>query len=99
MAEAADIPRQRLDKWLWHVRLQPTRSKAAAFIRDGYARINGQRATDPAKPVRPGDVLTLALHDRTIVIRVRHLLPARVGAPLAAGAYEPLSPQAPAPAA
>ena len=90
MAEAEDLSRQRLDKWLWHVRLQPTRSKAAVFIRDGFARINAVRATDPAKTVRPGDVLPLALADRTLVVRVLRILPRRVGAPLAAEAYEPL---------
>ena len=88
MGDAAGDTRQRLDKWLWHVRLQPTRSQAAAFIREGYARINGQRAADPAKAVKVGDVLTLALHSRTIVVRVRALLPARVGAPIAVTAYE-----------
>ena len=95
MVEAEDITRQRLDKWLWHVRLQPTRSKAAQFIRDGFARINGVRASDAARPVRTGDVLTLALPGDTRVIRVRALLPRRVGAPLAATAYETVMPSPP----
>ena len=92
---AEDLARQRLDKWLWHVRLQPTRSKAAGLVREGFARINGQRATDPAKAVKPGDVLTLALPGRTIVVRVIALLPARAGAPIAQTAYEPVGPESP----
>ncbi|HRK23440.1 MAG TPA: S4 domain-containing protein [Beijerinckiaceae bacterium] len=87
MAGAEDLSRQRLDKWLWHVRLQPTRSKAALFIRAGYARLNGQRVEDPAKSVRCGDVLTLALARETPVVRVEKILPRRLGAPLASAAY------------
>lgn len=86
-----EITRQRLDKWLWHVRLQPTRSKAATFIKEGYARINGVRAVDPARSVKPGDVLTLALHNRVIVARVTALLPRRVAPSLAQAAYEIVS--------
>lgn len=89
---ARDAERQRLDKWLWHTRLQPTRSKAAEFIRLGFARINGLRITDPAKPVKAGDVLTLALHNRTLVIRVLDLLPRRGSSPVAATAWEAVSP-------
>lgn len=87
---AAD--RQRLDKWLWHARLQSTRSKAARFIRDGHARLNGQRVTDPARMVRVGDILTLALANRTVVARIRQILPRRVSAPLAAATWEPPGP-------
>lgn len=94
---AEDLTRQRLDKWLWHVRLQPTRNKAAILVREGFARINGQRATDPAKTVKPGDVLTLALPGRTIVVRVTALLPARAGAPIAQTAYELVGPESPQP--
>lgn len=88
-----ETTRQRLDKWLWHVRLQPTRSKAAAFIREGFARINGQRAADPARMVKPGDVLTLAFANRVLVVRVLAILPRRVGAPAAQAAFEAVNPQ------
>jgi ribosome-associated heat shock protein Hsp15 len=90
MAEAA-TDRQRLDKWLWHVRLAPSRTRAAALVREGHVRLNGTRAVDPAKLLRPGDVLTLALANRTMVVRIARLLPRRVGAPDAATAYEDLS--------
>ena len=86
-----ETTRQRLDKWLWHVRLQPSRSKAATFIKEGFARINGVRAADPAKPVKPGDVLTLALHNRVMVVRVTAILPRRVPAQLAQTAFEAIA--------
>ena len=91
MAEPADTTRQRLDKWLWHVRLQPTRTKAAGFIRDGNVRLNGVRILDPSKSIRPGDVLTLALPQQTSVVRICALLPRRVSASVAAPAFEDIS--------
>ena len=91
MGETAETDRQRLDKWLWHVRLQPTRTKAAAFIRYGGVRFNGVRTLDPAKPLRIGDVLTLSLPHTTMVVRVLSLLPHRVSASMATPAYEDIS--------
>lgn len=92
---AREDTRQRFDKWLWHMRLQPTRSKAAEFIKLGFARINGARITDPAKPVKPGDVLTLALHNRTLVLRVLALLPRRGSPQVAAEGWEAMAPSPP----
>lgn len=91
MSPSPPPDRQRIDKWLWHTRLQPTRSKAAQFVKDGFARVNGQRVTDPARSVRIGDVLTLALPGRTVVARISALLPRRVSPALAAGAWSNLS--------
>ena len=54
-------------------------------------RLNAARITDPAKLIRPGDVLTLALPQRTLVLRIVAMLPRRVGAPQAALAYEDIS--------
>lgn len=82
---------QRIDKWLWHVRLQPSRTRASQFVRDGFARLNGVRVTDPARGVRAGDVLTLALHHRAAVVRVLSLPPRRGSASDAARWYEPLA--------
>jgi ribosome-associated heat shock protein Hsp15 len=62
--------RQRLDKWLWFARFAKTRSAAARMIEDGFVRVNGQRADGSAKPVAPGDVLTIAAPHRTAVVRV-----------------------------
>ena len=53
--------RQRLDKWLWFARVVKTRSLAARLVSDGHVRINAVRVDNPAKGVRTGDVLTVAL--------------------------------------
>lgn len=62
--------RQRLDKWLWFARVVKSRSLAAKLVADGFVRVNSGRVTDPSKPVRPGDVLTIALERHTRVLKV-----------------------------
>jgi ribosome-associated heat shock protein Hsp15 len=64
------VPRQRLDKWLWIARVVKTRSLAARLVAEGHVRINAKRVDAPAKPVGPGDVLTIALPHRVRVLRV-----------------------------
>ena len=67
---AAAQARQRIDKWLVYARFAKTRTVASALVEAGRVRINGTRATNPARPVNPGDVLTLALPHATRVVRV-----------------------------
>lgn len=62
--------RQRLDKWLWFARMARTRTAAAELVTDGHVRLNGQRITQAAKTVRPGDVLTVALQRDVRVLRI-----------------------------
>ena len=62
--------RQRLDKWLWFARVVKTRGLAAGLVEAGHVRVNGARQTAPAKTVRPGDVLTIALERQVRVLRV-----------------------------
>ena len=53
----------RIDRWLWCARLFKTRSAAAAAVRSGHVRLNGQRVK-PAHAVKAGDLLALAFDDR-----------------------------------
>lgn len=62
--------RQRLDKWLWYARVIKSRTGAARLVAEGCVRINSVRAEDPAKNVRPGDVLTIALDRQVKVLKV-----------------------------
>jgi len=66
----ADGDRQRLDKWLWFARMARTRTAAAQLVSDGHVRVNGQRVTQAAKAVRPGDVLTIALPRDVRLLRI-----------------------------
>ena len=62
--------RQRLDKWLWFARVIKSRTGAAKLVAAGHVRVNAARADNPAKSVRPGDVLTVALDRQVRVLRI-----------------------------
>lgn len=60
----------RLDKWIWFARFQRARETCADLVRKGHVRVNGRKITQPGASIRIGDVLTLALPGRTIVVEV-----------------------------
>jgi ribosome-associated heat shock protein Hsp15 len=91
--------RQRIDKWLWHARIVRTRSAAAALSASGHVRLNGARVEAPAKPVRAGDVVTIALDARVRVLKVTAFAPRRGDAAAGQALYEDLAPPSSAPAA
>ncbi|MCW6507540.1 RNA-binding S4 domain-containing protein [Lichenifustis flavocetrariae] len=62
--------RQRLDKWLWFARVIKSRTSAAKLVEEGHVRVNSVRADNPAKSIRPGDVLTIALDHQIRVLKV-----------------------------
>ncbi len=88
--------RQRIDKWLFFSRAVKSRSLGAKLAQLGRVRINGEKTSQAADSVKPGDVLTITLDRRILVYKV--LLPgARRGpAEEARLLYEDLSPE-PAP--
>jgi len=88
--------RQRIDKWLWHARVVRTRSAAAALAASGHVRLNGARIVAPAKPVRAGDVVTVALDARVRVLKVTGFAPRRGAAEAGRALYEDLAPAEPA---
>lgn len=80
--------RQRIDKWLWHARVVRTRSAAAALTGGGHVRLNGERVTASSRPVKSGDVVTVAL-DRTVrVMKVLGFAERRWSADVAKALYE-----------
>jgi ribosome-associated heat shock protein Hsp15 len=84
--------RQRIDKWLWHARVVRTRPDAAGLATSGRVRINGQRIDGAGRPVRPGDVVTVALDGRVRVLKVAGFLERRGSAASARRVYEDLDP-------
>jgi ribosome-associated heat shock protein Hsp15 len=84
--------RQRIDKWLWHARIVRTRSAAAALVASGHVRVNGVRIVAPAKPVRAGDVVTIALDARVRVLKVADFASRRGAAEAGRALYEDLAP-------
>ena len=83
--------RQRIDKWLWHARVVRTRSAAAELAASGHVRVNGARVAAPAKPVRAGDVVTIALDARVRVLKVTGFALRRGGAAEGQALYEDLA--------
>jgi len=77
---AAELQRQRIDRWLWHARFVRTRGAAAAITEAGYIRINGARINAPGRMIRTGDIITVALDRGVRVVRVTGFVERR-GAP------------------
>ena len=88
--------RQRIDKWLWHARIVRTRSAAAELAASGHVRLNGARVTAASKPVKPGDVVTIALDARVRVLKVTGFALRRGAAEQGRALYEDMAPAEPA---
>jgi ribosome-associated heat shock protein Hsp15 len=86
------LDRQRTDKWLWHARVVRTRSAAAALSDSGLVRINGARIDTSSRPVRPGDVVTIALDRNVRILKVVGFAERRGSAEIARVLYEDLTP-------
>jgi ribosome-associated heat shock protein Hsp15 len=95
VSEAEAVDRLRIDKWLWYARVMKTRTSAAKLVADGHVRLNGTRLNDPAKAVKAGDVLTIALERTVRVLKVQALGKRRGPAPEAQALFEDLSPEPP----
>jgi ribosome-associated heat shock protein Hsp15 len=88
---AAPTPdRQRIDKWLWHARMVRTRGDAAALVEAGFVRLNGKRIAAAGRPVRIGDVVTLALDRSVKVLRVEDFCEKRGASAAARALYREL---------
>jgi ribosome-associated heat shock protein Hsp15 len=81
----------RLDAWIWAVRLVKTRSAATAMCRAGHVRVNGERAK-AAQSLKIGDEVRLRTGDVGRIVVVRQVFAKRVGAPQAALAFDDLTP-------
>ena len=88
---AADLDRQRVDRWLWHARLVRTRDAAASLASSGHVRINGTRIQAPGRMVRRGDVVTVALDRGVRVLKVKGFIDRRGPAADGRGLYDELA--------
>lgn len=82
----------RLDKWLWQARFVKSRALAVKLVEGAGVRVNGNRIVKPGYGVSEGCVLTFALGERVIVLRILALGQRRGPAPEARMLYEDLSP-------
>lgn len=84
----------RVDRWLWAVRLTKTRPDAAAACRGGHVTIN-DRPAKPATPVAPGDRIRARVGDTTRFVEVVRVIQKRVGAADAVTCYLDRTPPPP----
>ena len=100
MTDAVDSPHPanpahtkpvRVDSWLWAIRVYKTRSAATTACRAGHVRVNGDKVK-AAQTVKPGDELRVRISGFDRILVVRQTLVKRVGAPVAALAYEDRTP-------
>ncbi|MDT3669766.1 MAG: RNA-binding S4 domain-containing protein [Aromatoleum sp.] len=79
--------RMRIDKWLWAARFYKTRSLATQAIDGGHVKLNGT-TVKPARELRVGDTLELAIGDTNWTLVVQGLNEQRRPAPEARQLYE-----------
>lgn len=77
-----EVTTVRIDKWLWAVRLYPTRTAATEACAAGAVEVGDERVK-PSRALRVGDVVRLRHHPRLRSCRVVRLIDKRVGAPIA----------------
>jgi ribosome-associated heat shock protein Hsp15 len=68
----------RIDKLLWFLRFAKSRSRAQIWVAESHIRRNGARVDRPGQAITAGDVLTLPLARKVVVIEILSL-PARRG--------------------
>jgi ribosome-associated heat shock protein Hsp15 len=66
----AEGGRQRLDKWLWFIRVVKTRTQAAGLVTDGKVRVNSQRTDKPSLSLKASDVVTVTVGGHIRVLRM-----------------------------
>ena len=89
--------RQRIDKWLFFARIIKSRTLAGKFAAGGNVRVNSEKIDQASVLIKPGDVLTITLERRILVLRVLGCGQRRGPAPEAQLLYEDISPKPAAP--
>lgn len=72
---------ERIDKYLWCIRVFKTRSEAAEACAGNKVQLNGVNAK-PSKQVKPGDTITVRKGPALLSYSVKQVLSHRVGAAL-----------------
>jgi ribosome-associated heat shock protein Hsp15 len=86
-AEQEALERLRIDKWLWAARFYKTRSLASGAITAGHIKLDGH-AVKPARELRCGDTLEIAIGGSVWTVIVCGLNELRRPAPEARLLYE-----------
>ena len=79
---------QRLDNWLYRVRLVKTRSQEKEIILDDCVRINKVKTLKPSDRFNQDGIITIRKRENTFVVRVSELSDKRLGFKNAISLYE-----------
>ncbi|KZL23202.1 RNA-binding S4 domain-containing protein [Pseudovibrio sp. WM33] len=85
----------RIDKWLWYARITKSRTLAQKLSVSGHVRLNKDKIAAAKTAVKPGDVLTITMPRRLLILKVLKLGTRRGPAPEAQLLYEDMSPPPP----
>src|SRR5262249_32846883 len=77
---------------MWHARVVRTRSAASSLVDAGLVRINGVRCDASSRPVRPDDVITVALDSHVRILKVLGYAERRGSSDVARTLFEDLTP-------
>lgn len=91
VANAPEGSKERVDKWLWAVRVFKTRSAATEACNAGRVRVNGE-VVKPATRIKVGDRVLARRDRRQYDLVVAALIGKRVGAKVAQECYMDHSP-------
>lgn len=84
---------ERIDKWLWAMRVFKTRTIATDACKKGRVTLSGS-VVKPSRTIKPGDVIDVKKPPITYTFRVLALSENRLGAKLVPDYLENLTPQA-----
>ena len=88
---SAEVESERIDKWLWTVRLFKTRSLALQAIKGGKVKLDGVNVK-PSRTVKIGEVYTVQTSNLRRQVKVLDIPSSRLGAKLLADFVEDMSP-------
>lgn len=83
---------ERIDKWLWAMRVFKTRTIATEACKKGRIEVGGS-AVKPSRIIKPGDTINVKKPPITYTFRVLKLSENRLGAKLVPDYLENLTPQ------
>ncbi|MFT4551070.1 MAG: ribosome-associated heat shock protein Hsp15 [Verrucomicrobiales bacterium] len=82
----------RIDRWLWAVRIYKTRSQAASACRLNQVRVDGQ-FVKPSRPVGPGTTIQIEKDQMIRTVKVLTLAEKRIGAKLVQEHIDDITPE------
>lgn len=83
---------QRIDKWLWNVRIFKTRSMATDACKAGKVKMDSNNVK-ASREIKVGDIITISLNPLIKTVKVTQIPKSRLGAKLVEQHYEDLTPE------